>query len=451
MTIKEYISKNQNEIVKELADFVRIPSVSAKGEHLDEAAQYIKQIMERVGIKTRMISTSSYPVVYGEISCGNKEKPTVLVYGHYDVQPAEPLEKWNTPPFEPTIIDGVMYGRGSTDNKGYNIAYIRAVDALLKREGVLPCNLKFVFEGCEESGSRGLEQFFSENKELLQAEYTVSTDGPRHDCGRPWLTLGCKGLLYLEMTLKTMERDAHSANASVLPSAAWEMVHLLKKLVDEDGNILVPHFFDGALEMTELERKIMSAVPPTEESTKAIYKPTKVLAKEGMTFEEKLIFTPTFNISGMYSGYTGKDAKTVLTSEATVKLDFRLLPNQDGEQVMQCIKDYISQLGYDNVEVKKLSYIKPSKTPMNLRGVRIAQEACKKVFGVDPVTTPIVPATGPVYMFTDVLGQPLVFFRYSDADCNNHAPNEKMTLDLLFKGIEFMAEVYEMSGQVAEQ
>lgn len=447
MTVNDYVNRNKEQIVKELSDFVRIPGLSSTGECLEESADFLQKLMENAGIKTQVFPTSTFPVVYGEIKCGDDSKPTVLVYGHYDVQPPEPLELWKTPPFEPTIIDGVMYGRGSTDNKGYNIAYIRAVQALLEVDGKLPCNIKFIFEGCEENGSIGLEEFFVEYKDLLKAEYTIMTDGPRHDTGRPWMTLGCKGLLYMELTLKTMNKDVHSANAPALPSAAWEMVRLLNKLVDENGNVLVPGFYDGILEITPLEKEIMSKVPPTEDATRKLHEPVKIIERQGMTFEENMIFSPTFNISGLWSGYTGSGTKTVLASIAKAKFDIRLVPFQNGMHIAECVRKYIKKLGYDNVDVDIISCVSAAKTPVNVRAASIVRKASIKAFGVEPVFTPIVNGTGPFYLFTDVLGQPIVFFRYSDEDCNNHAPNEKMTLDLLYKGIVAMSEIYRLTGE----
>jgi acetylornithine deacetylase/succinyl-diaminopimelate desuccinylase-like protein len=447
MTIKEYISLNKDEIIKDLAEFVRIPSVSSKGEHMDEAAEYLCNLMKKCGIKTQIFPTAMYPVVYGEANCGDPQKPVILMYGHYDVQPAEPLEKWNTPPFEPTIIDGVLYGRGATDNKGYNVDYIHGVHALLETEGRLPCTVKFIFEGCEENGSIGLEDFFKSHKDLLSAEFAMMVDGPRHETGKPWMSLGCKGLLNLQLTLRTMDRDVHSANAPVLPSAAWDMVRLLNKLVDEDGHVNIPGFYDDVCEITPLERKVMAeTIPSTEAASRALYHPVRILKRPGMTFEENLNYTPTCNISGIWSGYTGSGAKTVLTAEANVKFDMRLAPNQNGDIILENLKKWLLDNGYDNVTVHKFAHVLPSKTPLEVRGVKIVREACRKVFDSEPIVTPVGCGTAPLYMFTDVLDIPIIFSRYSDLDCNNHSPNEKITLDLLLKGVEYMAQIYKMTG-----
>jgi len=255
LSIDQYIDANRERFIEELFSLVRIPGLSSTGEHLEECAEHLAGLMRAVGIETSVRPTSTFPVVTGKLG-DDPDKPTILLYGHYDVQPADPFELWESPPFEPEIRDGMIYARGSADNKGYLLCHLKAIETYTHEKGDLPVNLKFVFEGCEENNSRGLDEFLAENRDEFQADYVIFADGPRHESGRPWICMGLKGMAYLELKLRTISKDAHSANAAVLPSAAWEMVQLLSKLVDDQGNVLVPGFYDDVLTSNELERKM---------------------------------------------------------------------------------------------------------------------------------------------------------------------------------------------------
>lgn len=434
--LKDYINTNEQKLVDDLAKLVAQPSVSSTSEGVEECCDMLVEKMKKMGLNVEKHPVKPHPVITG--SWGNDpSKKTVLIYAHYDVQPQGKLEAWRTPPFEPAVIDGIMYGRGTADNKGPLMAHLNAIDYWLKEYGELPVNIKTIFEGSEESNSEGLPEFLREHKDLLKADMVYFSDGSKNHNDQPIIALGVKGMLYVELVLTTMTRDLHSQYAPVLPSAAWQMVQLLNKLKTEDGVVHVPGFYDDIVLPTDQEKEIYDMLPSVDEDLKKTYGTYPVYPKE-KGYYVQLNGTPSFNISGIYSGHTGQGTATVLTSKAVAKIDMRLVAYQDGQKILNNLKQYIKDLGYDNVEVICHGITEPAKTPVDTPYLEPVKAATEKVFGKYMIY-PNRPSTAPDYLWTNILGLPTIQVRWCDAASDNHAPNEHLTLSNYLRGIELTA------------
>lgn len=436
--LKEYIKTHEDELVGNLAALVAQPSVSSTGEGVEDCCNMLIEKMEKMGLNVVKQPVEPHPAITA--SWGNDpEKKTVLIYAHYDVQPQGKLEAWRTAPFDPVIENGIMYGRGTADNKGPLMAHLSAVEYWLREYGELPVNLKIILEGSEESNSEGLPDFLRDNKELLKADMVYFSDGSKNHNDQPIIALGVKGMLYVELVLTTMTRDLHSQYAPVLPSAAWQMVQLLNKLKTEDGVVHVPGFYDDVVAPTEREKEIYATLPNVDENLKAGYGAYPIYPKD-TGYYIQLNGTPSFNISGIYSGHTGQGTATVLTSKAVAKIDMRLVAHQDGGRILENLRSYIKELGYDNVEVICHGITEPAKTPVNTPYLAPVEAATGKVFG-NYMIYPNRPSTAPDYLWTNILGLPTIQVRWCDATSDNHAPNEHLTLENYLKGIELTATV----------
>lgn len=429
----EYKDKHFHKWINDWIDIVRQPSISATGEGVLECCHLICEKMINCGLEPEILNVEPYPAIFA-VAGNDPNKRTVLIYAHYDVMPVGDIKLWNTEPFEPTIIDGKLYGRGSADNKSPLIAHLEAFQFLQEEMNELPVNIKFLFEGCEESGSKGLEAFLKSNKEKFFADVVFFSDGPKNEANIPIVALGCKGNLTVNLTLTTMNRDAHSRYAPILPSAAWQMVELLSKLRDGD-RVLVPGFYDNIVPPTKKELEIYNALPSIEKEMEAIYG-TKVQYRKELGYYVQLNTTPTFNIKKLYSG----EGPGVVTSKAYASIDIRLVEGMDPDDIFNKVKKYIVDLGYDNVVCELAGSTKPSKTPVENQYVDIISNVTKEVYG-DVVVYPCRPSSAPDYLWTNVLGLPAVQVRWSDTDSNNHAPNEHMNISEFVKGIELTAKV----------
>jgi acetylornithine deacetylase/succinyl-diaminopimelate desuccinylase-like protein len=395
--------------------------------------------MNESGIESRTIDTDGYPIVYGEVIHPENDF-TLLIYGHYDVQPPEPLEKWVTPPFEPAIRDGRVYARGAGDNKGQLLANVLAVRTMLETNERLPINVKFLFEGEEESGSSNLEVFVENHQELLKADLTYTADGPMDSSGAPKICLGCRGILTVELRAKGADHDNHSGNmGNIAPNPAWELVHLLNTMKNSKGEVLIDGFYENVRVPTEYELSLLEELPfKASEAARVIG--LNELDMDGKTYFEKLSLEPTFNINGLKSGYGGKGQKTIIPSTATVKFDMRLVADQDPEDIYQKIKDHVAKHS-PNVEVENLGMMFPSRTSPDLDVIQTVVQAVKKTHEQDPLVLPVIGASFPDYVFTRILKQPSVLVPYANADENNHSPNENLEVHLFLKGIETTCNV----------
>ncbi|HEX8807165.1 MAG TPA: M20/M25/M40 family metallo-hydrolase, partial [Candidatus Aquilonibacter sp.] len=344
-----YIEKNLDGYIAELTEFASIPSVSSQSTGIAEAARWLQQALLRRGVDARILPTAGNPVVVGKIGAG---KRTVLLYNHYDVQPPEPLDAWSTPPFEPTLRDGKLFGRGAIDDKGEIVARLAALDVLRERYGnELPLALTFFVEGEEESGSPNLELFVVDHRDLLAADACIWEAGQVDNQGRPQLWLGLRGMLYVELVARTLKHDAHSGWAHVLPNAAWRLIEALATLRDRDGNVTIDGFSDGLVGPTPRQRELLRNLPDETLGYREEYGIERFVAGREVLAMREAVFMPTCNISGIWAGHIEHGSKTVIPATAHVRIDFRLAPDQDPQRCLRALSAHLARHGFGDIEV----------------------------------------------------------------------------------------------------
>jgi acetylornithine deacetylase/succinyl-diaminopimelate desuccinylase-like protein len=423
------------------------PSVSTRNEGVRECALLLREVMEAAGIRTRLLETGGQPAVYGEVE-GPPGAPTVLFYGHYDVQPPEPLELWRTPPFEPTVRDGRIYGRGVADNKGQHLCHVWAVRAWREAAGELPVTVKFLIEGEEETGSPHLADLVREQRRLLRADLVYTSDGGMHPSGRPAVYFGVRGLLYVEVEIRGAGADAHSGNkGNVLPQPAWELVDLLHSLRGPDRRAAFPGFYDAVRPTTPEQEDMLRGMPFDREAFLAEHGLDESPVGDGADYYRRLTFEPTFNISGLVSGYTGEGSKTIIPSRAVAKIDFRLVADQDPDAVFESFARAVAGRN-PRAEVRRLAATPPSMTDPSLPVSQTIVRAVRDGWGTEPVISALG-GTLPDYVFTRILGVPSVIVPYANHDEQNHAPNENLRLDRFFAGIRTTLHVLDALGDPA--
>lgn len=434
--VKEKLNQEKDFHMDSLFKLIRQRSISAQNEGILECAELLEGMMQDAGIDTQILETAGYPVVYGEVLHPDNEL-TVLFYGHYDVQPPEPLELWESEPFEPTIRDGKIYGRGTGDNKGQLIAHVLAVKSLLELYEKLPINVKFLFEGEEEKGSINLAPFAENHKDLLQADIAFTADGPMEGKDQPSVTLGNRGLLYIELNAQGAVRDNHSGNkGNIAPNPAMDLINLIRTMVDEKGTVLIDGFYEDILTPTDEELKHIQSLPFDPKATAEVIGVDSIdLSAE--EYYKKLCLSPTFNIAGFGSGYTGEGTKTIIPSEAKVKIDMRLAADQNPEKIYKSIQEHVDQFQSDStIVLEHLGGVKPSRTPMHLDIVQKVIHAVELSHDKAPVVLPALGGTGPMYVFTDILEIPSLTIPYANVDEDNHAPNENIGVKEYLAGIQ---------------
>ena len=443
----EYIEAHKQDYLDELFTFLRQKSISTTNEGVTDCANLLAGIMTKAGIEhVQIFPTKRHPVVYGDILV-DPALPTQLVYGHYDVQPADPIEEWNSDPFEPVIRDGKIFCRGCSDDKAQLFAYIKGVEAYRKINGPkLPINIKYLFEGEEEIGSENLEEFISTHKELLKCDAAIYSDGHMHEMGYPILLLGHKGMLTLEMTVTAANRDTHSMRAPAIPSAMWKMVEILHSMKDETGLVKIEGYYDDVREPNTLERETAKKIPVDVEGIKKSYGIDHfVQNRTGDNYYYNIVFEPTCNIAGLYGGYMGEGSKTVLPHKVTAKMDLRLVPNQDPHDILEKIKKHLAKHGWtDGVEIKTFHENFPARTPIDDPYVALAAKAVEMGFGEKPVLFPSVGGGGPHYIFDRQMHIPVIEIPLACADQNNHAPNESMGLHGFYCGTKMAAALIDV-------
>ena len=429
-------------------DVIRLtsqPSVSARKEGIEECSVIVERMLKEIGATTKVLRIEGVaPLVYGELK-SNASSKTILFYNHYDVQPEEPLELWKSPPFKPEIRDGRIYGRGVSDDKGELVSRLKLVETYLKTKGQPPCNVKFCFEGEEETGSVHLEEYVSKNPDLFRADGVVWEYGTVDLEGRPKVTLGVKGMIYVEFILQSLTQDAHSSYAAALPSAPWRLVRLLNLIKDENERILVPGWYNGVETLTDEDLKVMQEMPFDSEAFKKNYGASNLLGGMGGEQAKKaLIQRPTGNIAGIWSGYTGPGSKTVLPKEIHAKMDFRLVPHQDPADLLKRLRQYLDDKGFADVKIELESMEPAARTSYRDPFAQAAIRAAEKVYGRKAVVELSSPGTGPLYIFTRRYNMPSVDIGVSSEDGGIHAPNENLKLEQLEKGIYWIAETMEL-------
>jgi acetylornithine deacetylase/succinyl-diaminopimelate desuccinylase-like protein len=438
--VYKYIEAHSDNFVKDLVKLVKQPSVSAKGEGIEACAKLVEKMMREIGLSTKIFKgEKGNPVVYGE-KLSKKSRRTLLFYNHYDVQPPEPLEKWTHKPFSGKIINGKIYGRGASDNKGNIVSRLKAVQTLIDVTGNLPMNIKFFVDGEEEIGSPNLEPIIRRYKSQFSADAAIWEFGGTDRRGRPNLHLGLKGILSIEMKATCASKDVHSANAPIIPNPAWRLIWALNLLKDKKGDILIPDFYKDVLPLSSEEIECLKNIPFEEEETKKELNLKEFLHnKSGLEALKALLSQPTCTINGLVSGYAGKGSKTVLPHEATAKLDFRLVPNQKSNTIYRQLVKHLKKHGFGDVEIIKHGSTEPTKTPISDPFVKLVAKTAEKVYGKRAVIYPISAGSGPMHLFRNFLGYPIVSVGCSHPEANTHAPNENLKIESFIKGTKFMA------------
>jgi len=442
-----YIEENRQRFIEELKQLVAQPSISSYDQGVKECALLLKEMMERSGIEARIIETPGQPIVYGET--GPQGAPlTMLIYGHYDVQPPEPLELWETPPFEPAVRNDRLYGRGTADNKGQLYAHIKATEAWLKTTGAVPIRLKFIFEGEEEIMSPNLAGFARANRDLLSSDVVYMADGPGHESLKPTLFFGCRGIVYMELRAKGAKMDYHSGNkGGVLPNPAWDLVHALATMKDGEDHVLIEGFYDRVRTSTEIEKESLFKIPYDEKAILSDLEIGSIAGSKDYGYYEKVLMRPTLTIDGFQSGFTGRGIKTIIPSEAMVKLESRLVPDQDPDEVIEGVKRHLLNKGFGHIEVEVLTKAAPSRTPIDHPFAQKVIRSIEEVHGMSPILYPSSGGTLPSYVFTAIMGLPTFWVPYGQNDIQNHAPNENIRLDFYLNGIKTTAALIQFAAE----
>jgi len=448
MSVTEYLQQNRDKSVAELNELLRIPSISAKSEHKGDtaaAAEWLADRMRAIGLEVELVATAGNPVVLGAWR-GAAGAPTLLVYGHYDVQPPEPLDEWLSEPFEPTVRDGKLFARGSVDDKGQVYLHLKAVEAHLATNGSLPVNVVFLIEGEEEVGSEHLPKFLADNVDRLRCDAVMISDTTMFAPGLPSITIGLRGLAYMEVRVQGPSVDLHSgAYGGAVVNPANALAKIISQLHDDRGRVTVPGFYDRVREMDERERKNVAGLPFQEEGLREEVGATKLGGEEGYGPLERIWVRPTLDVNGLLSGYTGEGAKTVLPAKAMAKVSMRLVPDQDHRQVEKAFTDYVKSLAPEGVtvEVDALHGGQPWFAEPSGPVFEAARRALAKAYGRDPVTIREGGSIPIVKAFEDTLGAPVVLIGFGLPGENAHAPNEWMSLDNFHRGAEAIAMLYD--------
>ncbi len=446
--IFDYIDAHRDEALEDLVRLCRQPTISAQGVGIEETVALLTQMMEQYGITCQVLPSKGFPVVYGELA--GESSTTILFYNHYDVQPPEPLELWSSPPFEPTFSQGQLRARGVSDNKGNIVARLLAIQAYRQVQGRLPVSIKFVIEGEEEIGSVNLPDFVKEHRQLLAADGCIWEGGGVDWEGRPMITLGLKGILYVELTVRGAQRDVHSSMATIVPNPAWRLVWALASLKDWEENIMVQGFHDSVRPTSQQEIDAIAAMPPEdEELRKSLGLERFVKGLTGFEMRSRHLLEPTCNICGLDAGYTGAGSKTVLPCLARAKLDFRLVPEQSPEDVLKKLRQHLDSYGFSDIAITLTECEPPARTPLDAPFVAVVSDAAREVYGVEPVIVPNFAGSGPMASFTDTLGLPTVCAGVERPDSKAHAPDENIRVDDFVLGTKHIAAILKHARKLA--
>lgn len=428
-----YVDRTIGRSLQDLKRLCRIPSVAAKGEGITEAAELVEKMLSEVGLQTRVYETSGSPVVTGKVDTGTKR--TLLFYDHYDVQPAEPLDLWESSPYNPVIRNGRIFGRGTADNKGDLISRIWAMKALKETGHKLPINVKFIVEGEEEISSPHLPEFARANASFLKADGGIWEFGGSGPGGTQEAWLGLKGILYVQLEVQLLSHDAHSANACVLPSAAYTLVHALASLKDQRGRVMIRGFYDGVRPLTPAEVEAATKMDLQERVFKEHYGIEEFLnGMSGMEVKEAYYNKPTCNICGLDSGWQGEGSKTVLPAKASAKVDFRLVEGMDPEDILRKLRLHLDQNGFSAVNIPWHEGYPAAKAPVDHPFVKVVAAANRRAFGHDIDIHITSPGSGPLYLFKDKV--PMVSIGCGDFFSRVHSPNESIMLENYQKSIK---------------
>ena len=438
-----HVDSHMDELVSDLQVLIRQPSVSAKNEGIEECAVLVQKLLKKSGIKSEILRLKKdvAPIVYGEIQSKQNPKKTLMFYNHYDVQPAEPFDLWDDPPFSATRKGNKIFGRGATDDKGELITRIKAVEACLKTTGDVPCNIKFVIEGEEETGSAHIEEYLKKHKKKFSCDGVIWEFGYVDAKNRPIIGLGMKGLLFVELSVKESIRDAHSSLAVLIKNPAWRLIEAVNTLRNSDGHVLINDWYKEVLSFSKNDLKIIKKEPFDENVFKKEFGIRSFVGnKKGMDAKKALVGGTTCNIAGFVSGYTEDGAKTVLPGSALVKIDFRLVPKMDPKKQVLRLKNHLKSKGFSDVGIKVYHCEAAARTDSSHPFVSQVKDAADKSFGKSILNVSNA-GTGPMYSFVEILNAPCILIGSTYMFSRIHSPNEFARIDLLKKTTKCMCEI----------
>jgi acetylornithine deacetylase/succinyl-diaminopimelate desuccinylase-like protein len=440
------IDANRQSFIDRLVDYVRRPSISAHGVGMGEVAAFLVDLLSGLGLETQTVATPGWPMVLARRHDA-PGKPTVLLYGHYDVQPPDPLEEWVSPPFEPTVRNGRLYARGVGDNKGQHFAQILAIESLLACYERLPCNVIVLLEGEEEVGSPHIPAFVRQHRDQLVADLVITADGPVHEDGQSCIRYGVRGVVSFELRARGANQDLHSGNwGGVAPNPVWTLVHLLATMKNERGEITIDGFYDNVQPPTPLERVALDNLPVDVAAIMTGLGLTQLDQPLDRPFYDRLALWPTLTINGLHGGYGGPGSKTVLPGAAFAKCDIRLVEGQTPEEIFAKVEAHV-QRHAPTVEVIRQGSMAPSKTPLDSPFAERLAAAITAAQGKPPLHIPSMGGSLPDYVFTKILGIPAFVIPYANADEANHAPNENLELDRFIVGVKTGAALLAYLGK----
>jgi acetylornithine deacetylase/succinyl-diaminopimelate desuccinylase-like protein len=438
---KDYQAQHKDRFLNELLELLRIPSVSADSRHNEDTkrcAEAVKQRLVEAGAeKVEVCPTAGHPIVYGE-KIIDPSLPTVLVYGHYDVQPPDPLDLWTSPPFEPVIKDGKIFARGACDDKGQFYMHVKAFETMMQTN-TLPCNIKFMIEGEEEVGSNNLGIFLNDNKERLKADVVLISDTSMISLDTPSIDTGLRGLSYMEVEVTGPNRDLHSGvYGGAVANPATILAKMIASLHDENNHVTIPGFYDGVQELSAAEREKLNQAPFDEAAYKKDLGVDELWGEKGYTTIERTGIRPTLEVNGIWGGYTGEGAKTVLPAKAFAKISMRLVPNQDWVKISDLFKAHFEKIAPKSVKIKVTAHHggSPYVTPTDHLAFKAASQAITATFGKEPIPVRGGGSIPIVALFEKVLGLKTVLMGFGLDSDNLHSPNEKYDLANFYKGIE---------------
>lgn len=450
-TLRRTVAKSMPQAIDVLRSYVRIPSVAAQKKGIPEAVSFVAQLIKDTGGEVKVLSDlGGNPIIFGFFSAtqNSTSAKTLLFYNHYDVQPAEPYEEWDTDPFEATEIEGTLFGRGVADNKADLIVRLTAIKALYESEGGLPCNVKFIIEGEEEVGSLNLLPYLEKYSVLFEADACIWEFGNKDEKERVSMVAGIKGMAYMELVCESAEVDLHSSMGAYVDNSAWRLVHALTSMKNEQNEIIVEGFFNDIIPPTADQMETVKSLPFDEDALKEMHglkRPliTKALGKNP---REAMVFEPTMTICGLESGYYGEGSKTVLPKRAMAKLDCRLVPGQDPDKIVQCIRRHLDDRGFTDVEIRTLNSQRAYRSDFSNPFVTQVIDTAKLAYEAEVIIAPNHAGTGPMYDIGNLLKLPIVSTGVGWADSKVHAPNESIRLKDFEQGTVHMTYLLKTFG-----
>jgi acetylornithine deacetylase/succinyl-diaminopimelate desuccinylase-like protein len=444
-TVDSYVAQHMEGWMQELSRLCRQTSVSARHEGIVECAEIVADLLQRRGFEVEVSPTpGGHPIVLASAEGANSGRH-LLFYNHYDVQPPEPLEDWETGPFEPSIRDGKLYARGAKDDKGEFISRLAALDALKAVNGRYPCRITFLVEGEEEVGSPHLPEWVAAHQDRLQVDGAIWEEGGIDPDGAPRLSLGARGLLYVELSVRTLDRDGHSGGANLIPNAVWRLVWALSTLKDQRERVLIPGFYDAVKPPSARQEQLLELMPSQEESTKRQFGIDRLLMGLTGAAVPRAPFDPTCNIAGITGGYQGPGSKTIVPARASAKIDFRLVPDQDPHDINDKLRRHLDAAGFNDVEIEVLGPERPGLTDPDSELVRLAAETALEVYGVPARLVPLNGGTTPKYLFTE-RGVPVVAPGVGYEGNRVHSPNEHVRLEDFELAVRHLARLVDRFG-----